>query len=97
MKTQMGSLPKTLSEEMSIDISHEDLGRTYRMVWYDWNGMTGMDLEKTLIRFFKLRKTPASQNTVKTIISEKQEITDIHKINSHILNFYKNLFVDRIQ
>ena len=48
-----------------------------------------MNLEKNLFFFLNLEKYHASQNTFKKIISEKQQITDIHKINSHILNFYE--------
>ena len=57
--------------------------------------MTGMNLKK--IFFSKLPKHRASQNIVKTIISEKQKVTAIQKTNSHILNFYKNLLQDKIQ
>ena len=40
--------------------------------------------EKSLLKF---RKAQYLQKYSQTIISEKQEITDIHEINSHILNF----------
>ena len=57
-----------------------------------------MYLEKNLtICFSNLEKHCASQNTFKTVISEKQEIINIHEINSHILNFYENLFLNKTQ
>ena len=45
--------------------------------------------------FFNLEKYHAAQYTANTITSEKQEITDIHEINCHMLNLYKNLFVGK--
>ena len=47
---------------------------------------TGVNLKKNLT-LLKFRKAQYLQKYSQTIISEKQEITDIHEINSHILNF----------
>ena len=48
--------------------------------------VTGVNLKKNLT-LLKFRKAQYIQKYSQTIISEKQEITDIHEINSHILNF----------
>ena len=48
--------------------------------------VTGVNLKKNLT-LLKFRKAQYLQKYSQTIISEKQEINDIHEINSHILNF----------
>ena len=58
--------------------------------------VTGVNLKKNLT-LVKFRNAQYLQKYSQTIISEKQEITDIHEINSHILNFLKNLFWDNTQ
>ena len=72
----------TLYDEISTGIKIRS-----RSEWYEFG-------KKKKI-FFNLEKYHASQYTVNTITSEKQEITDIHEINCHMLNLYKNLFVGK--
>ena len=56
--------------------------------------VTGVNLKKNLT-LVKFRNAQYHQKYSQTIISEKQDITDIHILNSHILNFYENLFLDK--
>ena len=61
---------------------------------------TGMILGRNLISFFfflNLGKYLASDNTIKRVIYDDQEVTDHQKINSHIFSFYKKLFEERLQ
>ena len=44
-----------------------------------------------------LGKYLASDNTIKRVIYDDQEVTDHQKINSHIFSFYKKLFEERLQ
>ena len=44
-----------------------------------------------------MEKHRASQNTIKSLINDKKQISGIHNINSHILSFYKDLFHDKTQ
>ena len=48
-----------------------------------------MNLAKNLTNY------RATQSIVHKIISNEQEITDISKINNHILQFYQNLFKEK--
>ena len=61
---------------------------------------TGMILGRNVISFFfflNLGKYLASDNTIKRVIYDDQEVTDHQKINSHIFSFYKKLFEERLQ
>ena len=42
-----------------------------------------------------LEANRATQSVVRKVISNEQEITDISKINNHILQFYQNLFKEK--
>ena len=42
-----------------------------------------------------LEANRATQSVVCKVISNEQEITDISKINNHILQFYQNLFKEK--
>ena len=42
-----------------------------------------------------MEKHQASQNTIKSLINDKKQISGIHNINSHILSFSKDLFHDK--
>ena len=42
-----------------------------------------------------LEANRATQSVVRKVISNEQEITDISKINNHILQFYQNLFTEK--
>ena len=44
-----------------------------------------------------MEKHRASQNTIKSLINDKKQISGIHNINSYILSFYKDLFHDKTQ
>ena len=56
--------------------------------WYEFG-------EKSNKFFLNLEATRATQSVVRKVISNKQEITDIFKINNHILQFYQNLFKEK--
>ena len=53
--------------------------------WYEFG-------EKSNKFFLNLE---ATQSVVRKVISNEQEITDISKINNHILQFYQNLFKEK--
>ena len=56
--------------------------------WYEFG-------EKSNKFFLNLEPNRATQSVVRKVISNEQEITDISKINNHILQFYQNLFKEK--
>ena len=56
--------------------------------WYEFG-------EKSKKFFLNLDVNRATQSVVRKVISNEQEITDISKINNHILQFYQNLFKEK--
>ena len=48
--------------------------------------------EKSNKFFLNLEKKRGSQNTIRKIISDEEEITDLKKINHKIFSFYQDLF-----
>ena len=45
--------------------------------------------------FLNLKANCATQSVIRKVISKEQEITEISKINNHILQFYQNLFKEK--
>ena len=56
--------------------------------WYEFG-------EKSNKFFLNLEANRATQKVVRKVISNEQEITDVSKINNHILQFYQNLFKEK--
>ena len=56
--------------------------------WYEFG-------EKSNKFFLTLEKRRATQNTVRKVLSNEQEITDLSKINTHIYQFYQQLYMER--
>ena len=56
--------------------------------WYEFG-------EKSNKFFLNLEANRAAQSVVRKVISNEQEITDISRINNHILQFYQNLFKEK--
>ena len=54
-----------------------------------------MNLAKNLTNSLNLEANHAAQSVVCKVISNEQEITDISKINNHILQFYQDLFKEK--
>ena len=58
--------------------------------------MTGTNLVRNLINsFLTIEKHRATQNTVHKVLSNEQEITDLSKINTHIYQFYQQLYMEK--
>ena len=56
--------------------------------WYEFG-------KKSNKFFLNIEANRAAQSVVRKVISNEQEITDISKINNHILQFYQNLFKEK--
>ena len=51
--------------------------------------------EKSSKFFLTIEKLCATQNTVRKVLSNEQEITDLSKINTHIYQFYQQLYMEK--
>ena len=69
------------------DISNSIKIRT-KCNWYDIGEISNKF-------FLNLEANRATQCVVRKVISNEQEITDISKMNNHILEFYLNLFKEK--
>ena len=56
--------------------------------WYEFG-------EKSNKFFLTIEKRRATQNTVRKVLSNEQEITDLSKINTHIYQFYQQLYMEK--
>ena len=96
LENRLKSLEKNINSEndkAEYENCRQELNKIYHEIsigikirsrcdWYEFG-------EKSNKYFLNLEKHRASQNTVKKIISDKKEITDIGRINDKILSFYK--------
>ena len=57
--------------------------------------MTGANLVRNPVFFLTIEKRGATQNTVRKLLSNDQEITDLTKINTHIYHFYQQLYMKK--
>ena len=57
--------------------------------------MTGANLVRNPGFVLTLEKRRATQNTVRKVLSNEQEITDLTKINTHIFQFYQQLYMEK--
>ena len=57
--------------------------------------MTGANLVRNPVFFLTIEKRRATQNTVRKVLSNEQEITDSSKINTHIYQFYQQLYMEK--
>ena len=51
--------------------------------------------EKSNKFFLTMEKRRATQNTVRKMLSDEQEITDLSKINTHTYRFYQQLYMEK--
>ena len=51
--------------------------------------------EKSNKFFLTIEKCRATQNTVRKVLSDEQEITDLSEINTHIYQFYQQLYMEK--
>ena len=58
-------------------------------MWYEFG-------EKSSKFFLNLEKNRAIQGQVRTILSNRKEITDESEINTYITYFYKSLFEEKL-
>ena len=58
---------------------------------YDWYEFG----EKSSKFFLTLEKRGATQNIVRKVLANEQEITDLSKINTHICQFYQHLYNEK--
>ena len=56
-----------------------------RCEWYEFG-------EKSNKFFLTLEKHRATQNTIRKVLSNEQEITNLFKINTYIYQFYQHLY-----
>ena len=73
--------------DISNDISNGIKIRS-KCDWYEFG-------KKSNNFFVNLEANRATQSVIHKVISNEQEITDISKINNHILQFYQNLFKEK--
>ena len=57
--------------------------------------MTGANLVRNPVFFLTIEKRRATQNTVRKVLSNEHEITDLTKINTHIYQFYQQLYMEK--
>ena len=99
LEENLKTLESDLKNEENIlqyNIQREELNMIYdeisngikirsRCNWFEFG-------EKSNKFFLNLEKKRGSQNTIRKIISDEEEITDLKKINHKIFSFYQDLF-----